>query len=524
MKKNKLWLVLIPVVLVAVVLIGAAGFILVQNDSSDAYSEAISLAKTYIEEQNYEGAIAAYEQAIALDQTKTTAYEGLARIYQAQGDAGKLEQIIVLYERNNNDDATMRNKYGAELETLLLQEKEKQAAASAEEAAMEAELLKAQETTQVNLDSSVLNFIAGASYGDYLSQYGQAAIENTGNTSVLTYQNPPIVCTYAPEGGTSLVDSSGTPYSSSCPTSVSFTDLSFIFVGMTGQTTLETLEAETALENVTVVESDGTNYVQFQVKNCQVKIQSDENGNISGPDAWNQVTFTRTEEENDTCTLTGAVIDATTGDGVVEAKIRFRAGFGSETGTVVYEKVSDFSGDYMAEVEPGEYTVEISAADYITEYYEVTVYSWFASDEKDFVLSPELEEGQIRIVLEWGSYPRDLDSYLQGTASDGSSVNVNFIHSKEQNNSGEEVANLDVDCMSGYGPETTTILDIGGSYTFFVNDFGENGVLGQSGATVKIYMPGADQPELVTIPDNIAYVWNVCRIENGVLTILNEEG
>ena len=40
----------------------------------------------------------------------------------------------------------------------------------------------------------------------------------------------------------------------------------------------------------------------------------------------------------------------------------------------------------------------------------------------NFTISPELEEGEIRIVLTWSARPVDLDAHLEGTGSGGQSV------------------------------------------------------------------------------------------------------
>jgi uncharacterized protein YfaP (DUF2135 family) len=138
------------------------------------------------------------------------------------------------------------------------------------------------------------------------------------------------------------------------------------------------------------------------------------------------------------------------------------------------------------------------------------------TESADFVISPELEEGQIRIVLEWGATPRDLDSYLLGTASDGLDVEVYY---GSRINSG--VAELDVDDMDGYGPETTTIYDIHGTYRFVVSDFNGTGAMGQSEATVKIYMPGESAPTTVSVPAEAQNSWTVCTINDGELEIVN---
>ena len=85
------------------------------------------------------------------------------------------------------------------------------------------------------------------------------------------------------------------------------------------------------------------------------------------------------------------------------------------------------------------------------------------------------------------------------------------------------LAELDVDDRNGYGPETTTIY-ADGSYRFRVNDFTNSGDIAESGAEVKIYLPGQAQPTVFTVPDGEGNWWDVCWIENGKITPINSIG
>ena len=123
-------------------------------------------------------------------------------------------------------------------------------------------------------------------------------------------------------------------------------------------------------------------------------------------------------------------------------------------------------------------------------------------------------------MLSWGGSPSDLDSYLVGTASDGSYVNVNYEHMTATNASGAKVAELDVDDTSAYGPETITVYDVSGSYEFYVDDFTNSGMISSSGATVKIYI-GSSLYTTVTIPAGIRDQWHVCTVNNGEVTVTN---
>ena len=80
-----------------------------------------------------------------------------------------------------------------------------------------------------------------------------------------------------------------------------------------------------------------------------------------------------------------------------------------------------------------------------------------------------------------------------------------------------------LDEMSGYGPETTTIYDLNGVYKFEVVDFLATGTFQDYGATVKVYLPGQSQPEVITMDPNagVNVVWEVFELDHGELKILN---
>ena len=133
------------------------------------------------------------------------------------------------------------------------------------------------------------------------------------------------------------------------------------------------------------------------------------------------------------------------------------------------------------------------------------------------MLSPEVGEGEIRIVLTWGSSPTDLDSYAIGKSSSGRNFNINF-----SNKTIADIGNLDVDDTSSYGPETITITDTGASFTYSVVDFRAEGTMGSSGATVKVYLPGESSAKIFNIPSGSGLLWNVFKYENGEIIRINE--
>lgn len=113
----------------------------------------------------------------------------------------------------------------------------------------------------------------------------------------------------------------------------------------------------------------------------------------------------------------------------------------------------------------------------------------------------------IRIVLNWGASPRDLDAHL---AYDDNHV---FWQKKQGSQ-----AMLDVDDTDGYGPETITVLDKkpGVSYVYAVHDYSdiydtESSKLSHSYARVLVYI-GQSLVRTYYVPPQKGNLWTVFRI------------
>jgi len=113
----------------------------------------------------------------------------------------------------------------------------------------------------------------------------------------------------------------------------------------------------------------------------------------------------------------------------------------------------------------------------------------------DIAMSPVLNPGDSRIVLNWGSRPKDLDSYLTVPHSDPAKPDcvINYKN-KICNTMKVTQVKLDLDSVShskrGGLPETTTLgILTAGKYVFRTTEFGgrnSDGLL-NSGAVVTYY-------------------------------------
>ena len=229
-------------------------------------------------------------------------------------------------------------------------------------------------------------------------------------------------------------------------------------------------------------------------------------------------------------TAGGTVSNALNGRGVGGVRIRLRNNWNNTMGQYVegFETVTDSSGRYtVTDVPVGYYTVEASIDGYVTGYSNIIVLNENAKSDFDFTITPELAADEIRIVLTWGASPSDLDSHLIGRTPDNGTFNV-YYSNKVYRYNGVEMANLDVDDTSSYGPETITILErIYDTYTYAVHNFSNRNstnstALSYSGAMVRVFMGSVQVAEYHVPTDQVGTYWTVFQIDgSGRITPVN---
>ncbi len=141
----------------------------------------------------------------------------------------------------------------------------------------------------------------------------------------------------------------------------------------------------------------------------------------------------------------------------------------------------------------------------------------------DVSLSPMLNAGEMRIVLNWGDAPDDLDSYLVTPTIDGSSYTIDY--SNKGSASVAPYATLDHDDRDAYGPETITIYQkFAGTYKYYVNNYSGTPDITSSNAVVQVYTnEGLVSSVNVPTTGSGAY-WNVLTIDGatGNISVINE--
>jgi hypothetical protein len=149
--------------------------------------------------------------------------------------------------------------------------------------------------------------------------------------------------------------------------------------------------------------------------------------------------------------ISGVVIDATTGDGIGGADVALYTGTNTEA-TPLATLVAGTGGAYLfPNLQPGTYTLVATSGGFFRATSAPITVTEGGSASYNIVVTPEVTEGQLRIVLTWGATPSDLDSYLFGPPS------ANNYHVFYASDNAPPYANLDLDDTDSFGPETITI-------------------------------------------------------------------
>lgn len=237
------------------------------------------------------------------------------------------------------------------------------------------------------------------------------------------------------------------------------------------------------------------------------------------------------------CELGGTVIDNVTGEAISGVELRFRKGYNVTSGS--YTSIfSNSQGKYYTNsLDYGYYTVETYKEGYIKSYIllQAAVTNWDSAERDDALLqnislSPLLEsDDSFRVELRWGETPSDLDSHLFGPTVDETDIFHTYYLDKNYYYDDVLVADLDLDDITSYGPETTTVhkTNSEGIYSFYVHDYSNRFLtdsmeLSNSGAYVRVFV--GNTYVTFDVPVNVGgTVWHVFDYdsESGTITPVN---
>lgn len=232
-------------------------------------------------------------------------------------------------------------------------------------------------------------------------------------------------------------------------------------------------------------------------------------------------------EDDTTGVVEGYVVDAFDASTIPNADVKIYKGINCTTGNAVETFTAGSDGFYSITLEAGNYTAVSTAPGYEKGVSNIICIPGETLENQDCIMTPILNEGEIRVVLTWGAHPSDLDSHFVGPTPDGGKFHT-YYSDKNYHYQSELFCMLDVDDTSSYGPETTSVYHgVDGTYTFLVHDYSNRGSnnssqMATSGAQVKVYVAGASAPKVFNVPNASGTVWKVCSIKGNKIRPINE--
>jgi hypothetical protein len=216
---------------------------------------------------------------------------------------------------------------------------------------------------------------------------------------------------------------------------------------------------------------------------------------------------------------------------LVNGKLVLRL-FNAETGSPVpdasvnIEGIGEFTSDIQGRIlfdppQDMKYAFRFSKQGYISCDYGFEVIAGTIFYNR-FSVSPVIDFGALRVVLEWDRKPNDLDLHI---------IKEGDYHISYQNmhNSTDGTAKLDRDDRDAFGPETITITNIDekAAYTCYVKNFSDkdsprNEALSKSKAIIRVYGNNKLLNTWQITPDQKGTSWKAFMISNGKIQPVNE--
>lgn len=492
---KKLTIILIPVIVLLICCMGLLLFLPDSSQNNSVYLEQIKVAQQYKDNGDYQKAILYYENAIKEDNTQEEPYIQIAKIYyynlmDVNSAISTLEQGI----RFTNSD-TIRNLLGF-------------FKAGSEE-----------ETTAVigdNLGKINVQFVdvfTTGTFKDYSTNYTLVSENVSGNTYTAQYaQFDASFIYYNTDENPNIINSdTGMPYDGVRPCEIVFNNIDTLIGGASSGVTLEMLKKNGAMNTkVSYDEKLGKHLLSFTYNNCSFSVECEKDGKITGSKVYNVI---KPEQSENKVQLSGSVYNADNSNLIDKAEIDFRKGKNNQADTPVATYTTT-NGSYYIELDPGEYTVEVSSSGFKPAYFDLSLDA--GKHSEDFSLTPVNSNESIKVVVEWTDDSTYITSHAHCLSSSGYSTgqigDYEGYHGDTLYNGDTLLADYKRD--ESAKTETTTFYDPDGSYEFHVHHDFEN-----PDVTVKLYMPGESTPIIITEPDS-AYVytnfyWTVFRIKEG---------
>ena len=237
----------------------------------------------------------------------------------------------------------------------------------------------------------------------------------------------------------------------------------------------------------------------------------------STPDvAFDPQSLTFTATVISTGFIAGRVLHAFTGAAINGAEVTIPEGSG------VRRTFTTSDGRFtMSGVVAGTHNVTVNATGFTSATrLGVIVTAGATTQLGDISLAPVAAATDIRVVLDWGERPSDLDSHFSGPRADGGRFHV--YYAAPTFSDAASAASLDRDDTNGFGPETVTLTrQSDGEYQYYVHNFSGEQAITASGATARVFR-GTELLATFTVPTTgDGRYWHVFNLNGTTITSVN---
>jgi 5-hydroxyisourate hydrolase-like protein (transthyretin family) len=230
-------------------------------------------------------------------------------------------------------------------------------------------------------------------------------------------------------------------------------------------------------------------------------------------------------------TVAGIIKNAFTGNGEGGVQLNFRSGLNTRQGNIVKSATTASSGAnvgyYELVLPTGYYTAEAVKQGFVTAYFNIISIGGITTGNQNFSITPVVAENVYRIVLTWGESPSDLDSHLTGPAAAGGRFHIWYQNQNYRDSTTS--ANLDVDDITSFGPETITLTApvASGIYRYSVHNYSDRSnststrLSNVSRAKVTVYRGSTLLREFTVPSGQTGTIWRVFELENNTIRPIN---
>src|SRR5690606_9149756 len=155
--------------------------------------------------------------------------------------------------------------------------------------------------------------------------------------------------------------------------------------------------------------------------------------------------------------FSGTVLNALNSERVGGLNLDLRAGANITEGDIITSTATDTKGNYsFNDIPAGTYTVSVSGDGYTDTHFNVQVYGNTTRTAQNGLVTPSLELGETRIIMQWENRPEDLDLHLTGPEA-GQIDRFHIFFGDRGSATASPNATLDKDDFGAYSSEIITI-------------------------------------------------------------------